>query len=170
MIVPKWAAVESIALAVIIMLVPGSSLAGDGSSNRRTARSGGDHDVVSGNYYCSGSTYTDEQSAEITVSFYLGATSSLTSGYSAPYRRTRNVSADLGTMSEICRTQVDTARARMPSVCALGVIEEEGGEFGNGASISLSFQFTCEGTRNEVIGVVGELARLIVGSRLPSDR
>ena len=167
--VSQLAVVASMALTAVAMLLPESSLARDDSFRRRAFHSGESHDVVSGNYYCSGSTFTDEQNASIAVSFYLGATSNLTSGYSAPSRRTQSVPADLDTMSEICRTQVDTARSQMPSICAIGATEEEGGEFGNGASISMSFQFTCQGTRNEVIGVVGELARLIVNSRIPGD-
>ena len=163
-------ALYSILAIAIISSWSGTSLARDRSVNPRGLRFEGNHEVVSGTYYCSGSIFTDEQPASISVGIYLGATSNLTSGYFTPSRRSHDVPADLGAMSEICRTHLELARSEMPSICVLGVNENEGGEFGNGASINFSFQFSCQGTRDEVIGVIGRLGELVVGSIPPSGR
>ena len=104
------------------------------------------------------------------MGFYLGATSNLTSGYHPPFRRSRDVPADLEAMSEICRAQLDVVRSQIPSICVVGEMEDEGGEFGNGASISSAFQFSCQGTRNEVIDVVGTLGRVVIQSRPSNGR
>ncbi len=62
----------------------GPNLARDRSVHPRGLRFEGNHEFVSGTYYCSGSIFTDEQPASISVGFYLGATSNLISGYFTP--------------------------------------------------------------------------------------
>lgn len=151
-----------IVLIAMALLWPSVTLAGENGKGPRHASASQRDEVVSGNVYCSGNTFTDDQPASLSFGFYLGATSDLTSGYYPPSHRRADVPADLGIMAEICRAHVDVVRSQMSSICVVGDVETSEGDFGNGASVSSSIQFSCHGARNEVIGVIGDLGRSVV--------
>jgi len=124
-------------------------------------------EVVAGTYHCGGSIYTDDQEPEVSTYTYLAATSGITDGFYGSGNASRNVPADLQVMAGICQEHVDNVYGHMPRVCTLGEIERQQGTFGNGESVSIHFAFSCQGTRDEVIGVIGQLSRLSVIAHLP---
>jgi hypothetical protein len=136
-------------------------------------RRGGDEstfqgqEVVVGSYHCGGSVYSDDQEPEVSTYAYLSATSGITDGFYGTGNASHNVPADLQVMVGICQEHVDTVYAHMPRVCTLGDIRQEQGAFGNGESVSVNFDFSCQGTRDEVVGVIGQLSRLSLMAHLP---
>ena len=153
------------ALGVVLLFWPGRSPARDHSRRPAAFRPAQGQEVVSGTYYCAGSTFTDGQPSDISVGSYLGATSGITSGFASPHRSI-HVPADLDQMAAHCSAHISDVHAQIPSICTLGEIEHHRGEFGNGASVGSEFAFSCQGTRDEVIGVIGELGRLALSARL----
>ena len=124
-------------------------------------------EVVTGSYGCSGTVYTDDQAANIWAGAQLNATSGITSGFFGTSQRASEVPADLAAMAEICRTHVSHVFSQAPAICSIGRIASEQGEFGNGASVSSGFDFSCQGTRDEVIGVIGGFSSLPLTTPLP---
>jgi hypothetical protein len=124
-------------------------------------------EVVTGSYGCNGTVFTDDQTANVWVGAQLNATSGITSGFFGTSQRSIDVPADLAAMAAICQAHVSDVFAQAPPICSLGPIGEEQGEFGNGASTYSSFDFSCQGTRDEVIGVIGRFSRLSLTRRLP---
>jgi hypothetical protein len=124
-------------------------------------------EVVTGSYGCNGTVFTDDQTANVWVGAQLNATSGITSGFFGTSQRSIDVPADLAAMAAICQAHVGEVFAQAPSICSLGPIGEAQGAFGNGASTYSSFDFSCQGTRDEVIGVIGGFSRLSLTTRLP---
>jgi hypothetical protein len=110
--------------------------------------------------------FTDDQAADVSATSYVNATSGITSGFYGTSQRSTEVPADLDVMAEICEAHIADVLSQVPSICALGPIEREQGEFGNGASTVSRFDFSCQGTRDEVIGVIGGFSRLAQIARL----
>jgi hypothetical protein len=123
-------------------------------------------EVVTGSYSCSGTVFTDDQPANVWAGAQLNATSGITSGFFGTSQRSTQVPADLDAMAALCVAHVGDVFSQAPSICALGPISSEQGEFGNGASTTSSFDFSCQGTRDEVIGVIGGFSRLSLTARL----
>jgi hypothetical protein len=154
------------------LLWSGTSPADDDGNGRRQRRApdfrpSQGQEVVAGFYNCTGTVFTDDQATEISTYTYLNATSGITTNFYGNGQRSTNVPADLDAMAEICVTHVNEVLSQVPDVCTLGPIELEQGEFGNGASTTSRFEFSCQGTRDEVIGVIGGFTRLSLTTRLP---
>ncbi len=124
-------------------------------------------EVVTGSYDCNGTVFTDDQSAQVSAGAFMQATSGITSGFFGTRQRSQEVPADLDAMAKICDTHISHSLSQIPSICTLGPIERERGEFGNGASVGSGFDFSCQGTRDEVIGVLGGFTRLPLTALLP---
>jgi hypothetical protein len=137
---------------------------GRGSTAFRPAQG---QEVVTGSYDCAGTVFTDDQDADVWAGAQLNATSGITSGFFGTSQRSTQVPADLDAMAALCLAHVSDVFSQVPSICALGPISSEQGEFGNGASTSSGFDFSCQGTRDEVIGVIGGFSRLALTTRLP---
>lgn len=123
--------------------------------------------MVTGTYQCFGTVYTDEQEPEISAYVYFSATSGLTQNYYGSGQNSRDVPADLDAMAAICEAHVEEILSMAPGICALGPVVSGGGVFGNGENIGSSFDFSCKGTRNAVIGVIGGFSRAAVIAPLP---
>jgi hypothetical protein len=153
-------------------LLAWSSNPADADSRERGWRGGAasppaqGQEVVAGSYSCRGTVYTDEQLPDISAGSYLYATSGITSGYYGNSQRATDVPADLEAMAEICDRHIGGVVTQMPQICTLGPVATDGGEFGNGASVGSSFEFSCQGTRDAVIGVIGTLGRIALTERL----
>jgi hypothetical protein len=130
-------------------------------------RSSPGQEVVNGSYDCSGTIYTDDQGVNIWAGAQLNATSGITSGFFGTSQRASEVPADLPAMAEICRAHVDQVSSQVPVICSVGQIANEQYVFGNGTSVSARFDFSCQGTRDEVIGVIGGFSRLSLTTPLP---
>lgn len=149
------------------------ALVGAGLAHARGGRPGGDggafqgQEVVTGYYSCSGSVYTDDQDPQVSVYSYLSATSGITDDFYGPGRSSSNVPPDLDAMASICEEHVSTAYSSLPQICATGSVRHERGAFGNGESVSSSFDFSCQGTRDQVIGVIGLISRMPLQAQLP---
>jgi hypothetical protein len=122
---------------------------------------------VAGSYRCDGTVYTDDQVASVGANAFLSATSGITSGYFGTSQRSTDVPADLDAMAAVCDAHVGHVASQVPSICTLGPIERERGEFANGRSTVTGFDLSCQGTRDEVIGVIGGFGRLSLTARLP---
>ena len=123
---------------------------------------GAAQEVLSGTYQCTGTVYTDEQKPEIYAAAWLSATSGITQDYYGAGNSSRNVPADLVAMAAICDAHVEKVLAMIPGICALGPVVNEGGAFGNGENVSSRFNFSCQGSRNAVIGVIGGFSQVAV--------
>jgi hypothetical protein len=143
------------------------SPAGDARHRAPAFLSARGQEVVNGFYSCNGTVYTDEQAANVSVYAWLSATSGITSGFSGASQSSVEVPADLDAMAKICEAHISQVLSQVPSICTLGPIERERGEFGNGASTVSRFDFSCQGTRDEVIGVIGGFSRLSLTVRIP---
>lgn len=155
------------ALAFGCLFWPSMSPAGDGWRGGPHFRSAPGQEVVNGSYACDGTVYTDEQAAGVSAGAYVSATSGITSGFFGLSQRSVEVPDDLDAMAEICEAHIGDVLSQVPSFCSLGPVERERGEFGNGASTVSRFDFSCQGTRDEVIGVIGGFSRLPLTARLP---
>jgi hypothetical protein len=124
-------------------------------------------EVVIGSYFCGGSVYTDGQPASVATFSSLNATSGITAGFYGPSQSTENVPADLDAMAAICDAHLERIIARVPGICALGPISRSRSDWGNGSGAGAHFAFSCQGTRDEVIGVIGALSRTTLTERLP---
>jgi len=124
-------------------------------------------EVVVGFYHCDGTVFTDDQPADVSAYANLNATSGITSGFYGTGQRSTEVPADLDAMAEICEAHISSVLSQVPSICTLGPIDRGQGEFGNGASTFSQFDFSCQGTRDEVIGVIGGFSRLSLTARMP---
>ncbi|MBW2542705.1 MAG: hypothetical protein JRF15_11490 [Deltaproteobacteria bacterium] len=124
-------------------------------------------EVLTGSYSCTGTVFTDEQEPEIYAGAWLTATSGITQNYYGSGNSSRNVPADLDAMASICDAHVEEVLSMIPGICALGPVLKEGGEFGNGANVSSRFNFSCQGSRNAVIGVIGGFSHASVIVPLP---
>ncbi|MCA9505177.1 MAG: hypothetical protein H6748_09535 [Spirochaetaceae bacterium] len=160
----------AIGLMVLVVSWPDPSTARDRRPDPRSGSAAQGLEVVTGTYFCQGTVYTDEQQADVSIGIYLGATSDLVASFFAPSRRVRDIPADLGAMRDICLARIESARSVFPELCALSELEDEGGDFGNGSSINVSFQFSCLGSRDEVVGVLGAIGREIVTAEIPGAR
>jgi hypothetical protein len=146
---------------------PGVASARDERRGDPPARASGGQEVVNGYYQCSGSVYTDDQPASIGINTYLSATSGITSDFFPIGQSSQAVPADLDAMSEICEANVGEVIGQVPGICTLGPIENERGTWGNGSSVSHLFEFSCQGSRDQVIGVIGLFSRTSLTLRLP---
>lgn len=156
--------VVSCGAVLLLALVAGSGVAKDRMRVFDGARPGSGQEVLGGSYFCSGSVYTDEQQPNISVGSWLGATSGITEGFSPPYH-SAFVDTDLSDMAARCATHVQEVYDAMPGICALGELRSQGGDFGNGSSVSTEFQFSCQGSRDRVVSVIGAIGRMAVGAR-----
>jgi hypothetical protein len=155
------------ALGSGLLLSPGTTPAA-GRHEPPVFRSAPGQEVVNGNYRCDGTVYTDDQPASVSANALLTATSDITpSGFFGTSQSTREVPADLDAMASICDAHVAAVLSRVPRICTLGPLLRDRGEFGNGASVVAQFDFSCQGTRDEVIGVIGGFSRLALLQRLP---
>jgi hypothetical protein len=155
------------ALGFGFLLLPSTSPAGDVWRGAPTFRPAQGQEVVTGSYSCDGTVFTDDQAANVSTFSYVNATSGITSGFFGTGQSSVEVPADLNAMAEICEAHISHVLSQVPSICTLGPIERERGEFGNGASTVSRFDFSCQGTRDEVIGVIGAFSRLPLTARLP---
>jgi len=156
------------ALGFGCLLWPSTSSAEDVRGGAPAFRPAQGQEVVVGSYACDGTVFTDEQAANVSVNAYVNATSGITSGFYGTSQRSADVPADLDAMAEICEAHIGQVLSQVPSICALGPIEREQGEFANGTSTVSRFGFSCQGTRDEVIGVIGGFSRLaLTTARLP---
>jgi len=124
-------------------------------------------EVVVGSYGCRGTVFTDDQAPYVWAGAQLNATSGITSGFFGPSQAASNPPADLAAMAGICRAHVDQVFAQAPAICSVGRITSGQGEFANGASVYSTFDFSCQGTRDEVIGVIGGMSQLSLTMPLP---
>lgn len=124
-------------------------------------------EVLTGTYQCTGTIFSDEQVPEINAGAWFSATSGITQDYYGAGNSSRNVPADLDAMASICDAHVETVLAMIPGICALGPVVQEGGVFGNGENISSRFNFSCQGSRNAIIGVIGGFSHVTVIVPLP---
>jgi hypothetical protein len=124
-------------------------------------------EVAGGSYHCDGSVYTDEQRAHVSTGTWLSATSGITDGYYGSGQHSNEVPEDLDAMDSICEPHITRVLAQVPSFCAVGPIENERGEWGNGASTAWQFEFSCQGSRDEVMSVIGGFGRMALTERLP---
>ena len=111
--------------------------------------------------------FTDDQEAHVGASAFLTATSGITSDLLGIGQSSRDVPADLDAMARICDEHVSSVLAQVPSICTVGPVERERGAFGNGESVVVRFEVSCQGTRDQVIGVIGGFSRLSLTERLP---
>lgn len=155
------------ALGFDFLLWPCTSRADDVRGGTPAFRSAQGQEVVAGSYNCSGTVFTDDQAANVSAGAFVNATSGIVSGFFGTFRRSQDVPADLDEMAVICEAHISQVLSQVPSICTLGPVERERGEFGNGASIASGFDFSCQGTRDEVIGVIGGFSRLPLTVRLP---
>jgi hypothetical protein len=155
------------ALGFGFLLWPSTSPADDVRRGTPAFRPAQGQEVVTGSYTCDGTVFTDDQAANVSAGAYLNATSGITSGFYGTSQRSTEVPADLDAMAEICEAHISHVLSQVPSICTLGPIEREQGEFGNGASTVSRFDFSCQGTRDEVIGVIGGFSRLVLTVPLP---
>jgi hypothetical protein len=155
------------ALGLGLLLWPGATPASSARRGGPAFGPGQGQEVVNGSYYCDGTVYTDEQAAQVSANVFLSATSGITDGLFGAAQNSANVPADLDAMAAICEDHVGEVLAQVPAICTLGPVAHEGGEFGNGANVVVRFDFSCQGTRDEVIGVIGGFSRLSLTARLP---
>jgi hypothetical protein len=148
------------------LLLPYTSPADGAQHGAPAFQSAQGQEVVIGSYRCDGSVYTDDQAANINATFYADATSGITSGFYGTSSRSTDVPADLDAMAEICDAHIGHALAETPVICTLGPVYRERGDFGNGSSAVSGFDFSCQGARDEVIGVIGAFSRLALTARL----
>jgi hypothetical protein len=149
------------------LLWPSTSPAGNARRGAPAFLPARGQEVVNGSYFCDGTVYTDEQAARVSAAAWLSATSGITSGFYNSSQSSVEVPADLDTMAEICAAHIGQVLSQVPAICTLGPVEHERGEFGNGASTVSRFDFSCQGTRDEVIGVIGGFSRLSLTARTP---
>lgn len=148
------------AFAGILVLWPATTPAGEFERARKGLGSAAGQEVVNGYSYCDGSVFTDEQPPNISLGTFLNATSGITSDLDGLWSRTRDVPADLDAMAEICEAQIGRIASGAPEICTIGPVYSERGEFGNGTSTYSRFDFSCQGTRNEVIAAIGSFSRM----------
>lgn len=149
------------------LIASGTSSADDERRRRPVFRSAQGQEVVAGSYQCDGTVFTDEQEANVSAGSFLYATSGIASDFFGSNQSSRDVPADLDVMATICEGHISRVLSEVPSICALGPIEAGRGEFGNGARVFSGFDFSCQGTRDQVIGVIGGFSRLSLTLRLP---
>jgi len=156
------------ALGFGLALWSGAGSADDARRGKAAFGPAAGQEVVNGNYRCDGTVYTDDQDANLRAGAYLNATSGITSsGFLGASQYTWDVPADLDAMAAICDAHVERVLTQIPGICTVGPVAHERGEFGNGASVVTSFDFSCQGTRDEVVGVIGGFSRLSLTERLP---
>ena len=168
MVARNWAIAGCCGLlaAVLAGSDPGQAEARDGGRWQPPVASQG-QEVVAGSYQCGGSIFTDDQPPEISTWSYLSATSGITQGFGGTGQRSTDVPADLDAMAGICDEHVANVRANVPAICTLGALDRERSTWGNGQGVSASFSFSCQGTRDEVMGVIGAFSRLPLQILLP---
>lgn len=154
------------ALGLAVGLVSGPSHAEDSRRDRSPFAARQGQEVVNGSYSCTGTVFTDEQRAQIYAGSYLSATSGIAVGLFPTGQTSTDVPADLDAMVKICDGHVAEVRAQVPPLCTLGPLVSERGEFGNGASVHVQFDFSCQGGRDQVVGVIGGFSRLSLVSAL----
>jgi len=123
---------------------------------------GAAQEVLTGSYQCTGTVFTDQQEPEINAGAWLSATSGITQDYYGAGNSSKNVPADLDAMAAICDAHVEKVLSMIPGICALGPVVKEGGVFGNGENVTSRFNFSCQGSRNAVIGVIGGFGQVAV--------
>jgi hypothetical protein len=149
-----------------LLLWPAATPARDGRRDAAAFHAAQGQEVVNGSYYCNGTLFTDAQAANVSAAAYLYATSGITDGLYSTGQSSRDVPADLAAMAALCEAHVGIVAGQVPAICTLGEIQREQGEFGNGSSTVARFDFSCQGTRDEVIGVIGGFSRLALTVRL----
>ena len=149
-----------------LLLLPGISPAGEARQGPASRRPVSGQEVVNGSYSCTGTVFSDGQAPNVSASAYLNAASGITADFFGNSRAAREVPTDLEAMSAICDAHVSPVQGEVPSICAVGAIEQGRGEFGNGASTGSSFAFSCQGTRDEVVGVIGAVSRAPISTPL----
>lgn len=154
-------------LAAGLLLWPISTPADDARRGGGPFRSAQGQEVVNGSYSCDGTVYTDEQPASVTAGAFMSATSGITNGFFGTSQNSTDVPADLDAMAGICENHIGSVLAEVPSICALGPVERERGAFGNGSTVVARFDFSCQGTRDQVIGVIGGFSRIPLGALTP---
>jgi hypothetical protein len=147
------------ALGLALLLWAGTSPAGDRGHGGPVFHTAPGQEVVNGSYDCYGSVYTDDQPPMLGAYIDLTATSGITSGFNGPLQGSFDGPADLDAMAAICEAHVDSVVADAAAICAVGPIRSDRGTFGNGESVDVRFSFSCQGTRDEVIGVIGSFSR-----------
>lgn len=150
-----------------LLISPAASRADDARRGAPAFRTDQGQEVVTGSYGCNGTVYTDDQSAQVSAGAFVSATSGITADFFGTRQRSLEIPADLDAMAEICEAHISHVLSQVPPICTLGPVERERGEFGNGASIVSQFDFSCQGTRDEVISVIGGFTRLPLTARLP---
>lgn len=150
-------------------LVLGSLMTPAGAERRKAVafRTTQGEEVVGGTYHCGGSVYTDDQTPNIDAYAWLHATSGITSGYYGTGQNNHEAPADLDAMAQICLTHVSEVTEMVPNICTVGPISSRRSEWGNGAGASSTFDFSCQGTRDEVMDVIGGFGRIALTHRLP---
>jgi hypothetical protein len=155
------------ALGSGLLLWPLTAPAGDARRGASPFVAVQGQEVVNGSYSCDGTVFTDDQPASISAGSYLSATSGITSGLFGTSQRSVAVAADLEAMARICDAHVAQVVSQVPPICTLGPIARERGAFGNGSTTVVRFDFSCQGTRDEVVGVIGGMSRLTLTARVP---
>ena len=143
-------------------LVLGAPWTSRAEGSRPGAKVQGEAEVLTGQYQCSGSIFSDGQDPTIQAIVYLSGTSGLVSDFAPFPAESRGGPPDLDEMDRICAAHLENARASAPPVCALTPVRTFRDEFGNGSSSGGSFSFVCEGRRDAVIQAIGSFSRSVV--------
>jgi hypothetical protein len=78
------------------------------------------------------------------------------------YTFSLDVPSDLDALAALCSRHVGAARAAAPEICALGSTRSRLEESSNAMTTMSSFEFSCQGSRDEVIATIGGFSRLVV--------
>ncbi len=123
-------------------------------------------EVVAGS--CNGVVFNaDEYPPYIYAAVYLSATSGIASDFDAPYQQSLAVLGDLDALAAACEKHVVQVSSQAPSICAVGAVSNESSPSSNASTVTSRFAFSCQGTRDEVIGVIGVFSRLSLVTQLP---
>lgn len=145
-------------LGLGLLLVAGAS---PGKDVRRLSSATG-QEVVAGTYYCNGVVF-DENMYEPYVSTYLdlSATSGIASDFS-PYQDTLDVPGDLDALAALCEAHLAAVAGQIPALCAVAPIRSELSSSSNAGTSYSQLRFSCQGDRDDVIGVIGTLSRALL--------
>jgi hypothetical protein len=150
-----------------LLIWPGVAPARDDRRGDPPVRASAGQEVVNGSYRCGGSIYTDDQPPSIQTYSYVTATSGISSDFYPIGQSSNEAPADLDAMSDICEANVGQVIGQVPGICVVGPVLVERGTWGNGSGVFHSFDFSCQGTRDQVIGVIGVFSRVSLTARLP---
>jgi hypothetical protein len=153
-------------LACGLLLWPGVNPAASVPRGAPAFAAGAGQEVATGSYTCSGVVYTNDP-PHLGASAYLSATSGITAGYFGTSQYSAAAPADLDALAEACDTHVERVFSQAPAICVLGPVTRYRQEYTNGTSVGAGFEFSCQGTRDEVVGVIGGFSRLSLTERLP---